>query len=290
MGFHRASFFAYLQCVGVGKMRPNVVFLGFKNDWSIKAESTNDYFNILHDALDLKYGVGILRVRTGLDFSDFFGAGKTSFSDFSLIQSISFAILDAPDDDDDEDSDEEEIAASSPLRAGSRSPAPRQTNVLMLKNTILNKGALVTMNVFHSKNSLSVIIDVWWLFDDGGLTLLLPYLLRRRKRWRNCQFRIFSCVSGDKADAEKQHLSMASLLAKFRINYTDLHVLHGLNKSPNDYELNRFNQLLQTWNQNNEAHGITESELEGNKDKIKRGLKLHEYLLEYSSKSTLIVV
>lgn len=199
-------------------------------------------------------------------------------------------MLDVDPPGDDDDSDEEEAAVSSPLRGGSRSPGPRPTNVLMLKNTILNKGALVSMNVFHSKQSLSTIIDVWWLFDDGGLTLLLPYLLRRRKRWRNCQFRIFSCVSGEKNDAEKQHLSLASLLSKFRINYTDLHVLHGLNKPPNEYELNKFNQILQTWNQNNETHAITESELEANKEKIKRGLKLHEYLLEYSSKSSLIVV
>ncbi len=66
----------FFQCVGVGKMRPNVVFLGFKNDWLTAPEATVDYFNIIHDALDLKYGVGILRLQTGLDFSDFFGPGN----------------------------------------------------------------------------------------------------------------------------------------------------------------------------------------------------------------------
>ncbi|CAF3821224.1 unnamed protein product [Adineta steineri] len=273
----RQGTMALLQCVGVGKMRPNVVFLGFKNDWLIKAEATNDYFNIIHDALDLKYGVGLLRLQSGLDFSDFFGP-------------------DIPEDqyDDEEDSEDEEkneeFISSSPLRSGARSTTPRQQDVLMLKNTIINKGALLTMNVFHPKHSASTIIDVWWLFDDGGLTLLLPYLLRRRKRWRNCQFRIFSCVSGEKDDAERQHISMASLLAKFRINYADLHVLHGLNKPPSEKETEKFQQILQTWNQNNEAFPISDHEYEANKDKIKRGLKLHEYLLEYSSKSTLVVV
>jgi hypothetical protein len=160
----------------------------------------------------------------------------------------------------------------------------------MLKNTILNNGALLTMNVFHPKHSSSTIIDVWWLFDDGGLTLLLPYLLRRRKRWRNCRFRIFSCVSGEKSDAEKQHLSMAALLAKFRIIYSDLHVLHGLGQSPSGVEWNKFHQILHRWHENSDQYRITDSELEANKDKIKRGLKLHEYLLEYSSKSTLIIV
>ncbi|CAF1021877.1 unnamed protein product [Rotaria sordida] len=269
-----------LQCVGVGKMRPNVVFLGFKNDWLTKPQLTFDYFNIIHDALDLSYGVGILRLQAGLDFSDFFESDLPEDQD--------------DDEDDNEDSDDEEknevFISSSPLRRCSKSSIPHQTNVLMLKNTILNKGALLTMNVFQSQYSSSPIIDVWWLFDDGGLALLLPYLLRRRKRWRHCQFRIFSCVSGEKIDAEKQHLSMASLLKKFRINYSDLHVLHGLNKAPNEYETEKFNRILQTWNQNDDIYRITDSEYELNKDKIKRGLKLHEYLLEYSSKSTLIVV
>jgi len=150
------------------------------------------------------------------------------------------------------------------------------------------------MNIFPPKQTSSAIIDVWWLFDDGGLTLLLPYLLRRRKRWRNCQFRIFSCVPGEQTDAERQHIAMASLLAKFRIKYTDLHVLYGLNKQPNESEIQKFDQLLQTWHQNttsnDESWKITEAELDANKEKIKRGLNLHEFLLEYSSESTLIIM
>ncbi|CAF0850672.1 unnamed protein product [Adineta steineri] len=278
----RQGAIALLQCVGVGKLRPNVVVLGFKNDWSIKADTTIDYFNIIHDALHLKYGVGILRLQTGLDFSDFFEP-------------------DLPDDDDDDDDeDNEESVMSSPLR-GTKSHhnmnTPRQTDVLTLKNTIINQGALLTMDIFRPHQTSSAIIDVWWLFDDGGLTLLLPYLLRRRKRWRNCQFRIFSCVPGEKSDAERQHIAMASLLTKFRIKYTDLHVLHGLNKQPNEYETQKFEQLIQTWDQNNtnssidsELWKITESELEANREKIRRGLNLHEYLLKYSSESSLIIV
>lgn len=217
-------------------------------------------------------------------------------SDRSVLDQVEDQDGEFYDDDDDDDDDEtdrgktDDAICSSPLRGRKSSTVPHQTNVLVLKNTILNRGALLTMNVFHPKHSSSTIVDVWWLFDDGGLTLLLPYLLRRRKRWRNCQFRIFSCVSGEKYDAEKQHLAMASLLAKFRINYSDLHVLHGLNKPPNDYETEKFNQILETWRQNDETYRISDAELDTNKDKIKRGLKLHEYLLEYSSKSTLIVV
>ncbi|CAF1206413.1 unnamed protein product [Rotaria sordida] len=283
----RQGAIALLQCVGVGKMRPNVVVFGFKNDWLAKADATIDYFNMIHDALYLKYGIGILRLQTGLDFSDFFGP-------------------DLPDDDYDDDDDDEIDGLSlgySPLRTSRSSNnnnnnnVRRQTDVLTLKNTIINEGALLTMNIFRPKQNSSAIIDVWWLSDDGGLTLLLPYLLRRRKRWRNCQFRIFSCVPGEKNDADRQYVTMASLLSKFRIKYTELHVLHGLNKQLNDNETQKFQQLLQTWHQNNEntiindeSWKITDMELEVNKEKIKRGLNLHEYLQEYSSQSTLIVV
>ncbi|CAF4171490.1 unnamed protein product [Rotaria sp. Silwood2] len=35
-------------------------------------QATIDYFNIIHDTLHLKYGIGILRLKTGHDFSHFF--------------------------------------------------------------------------------------------------------------------------------------------------------------------------------------------------------------------------
>ena len=73
----------FFQCVGVGKMRPNVVFLGFKNDWLTKPEAAIEYLDIIHDALDLKYGIGILRLKNGLDFSDFFESGKNQIIYFN---------------------------------------------------------------------------------------------------------------------------------------------------------------------------------------------------------------
>ncbi|CAF0819995.1 unnamed protein product [Adineta ricciae] len=276
----RQGAIALLQCVGVGKMRPNVAVLGFKNDWTANAIATIDYFNIIHDALHLKYGIGILRLQTGLDESDFFQP-------------------DLPDDEDDDDDDNDESVISSPLRRIPKvnNSAAQQIDGLILKNAGASEGISLTMDIFGPKKTSADTIDVWWLFDDGGLTLLLPYLLQRRKRWRNCQLRIFSCVPGDKTDAERQHVAMASLLTKFRIKYTDLHVLHGLNKQPNERETEKFQQLLQAWHQNNknlsttdESWRILDIELDMNKEKIKRGLNLHEYLIEHSSQSTLIIV
>ncbi|XP_037654791.1 solute carrier family 12 member 7 isoform X2 [Choloepus didactylus] len=35
-------------------------------------------------------------------------------------------------------------------------------------------------------------IDVWWVVHDGGLLMLLPFLLRQHKVWRRCRMRIFT--------------------------------------------------------------------------------------------------
>ncbi|KAJ8366311.1 hypothetical protein AAFF_G00362770 [Aldrovandia affinis] len=37
-------------------------------------------------------------------------------------------------------------------------------------------------------------IDVWWIVHDGGMLMLLPFLLRQHKVWRKCGMRIFTRV------------------------------------------------------------------------------------------------
>uniref|UniRef100_A0A7N9AQU7 Solute carrier family 12 member 3 n=1 Tax=Mastacembelus armatus TaxID=205130 RepID=A0A7N9AQU7_9TELE len=44
--------------------------------------------------------------------------------------------------------------------------------------------------VFQSDQGKKTI-DVYWIADDGGLTLLVPYLLTRRKLWRSSKVRVF---------------------------------------------------------------------------------------------------
>ncbi|XP_063075186.1 solute carrier family 12 member 7 isoform X2 [Engraulis encrasicolus] len=40
-------------------------------------------------------------------------------------------------------------------------------------------------------------IDVWWIVHDGGLLMLLPFLLRQHKVWRHCKTRIFTVAQLD---------------------------------------------------------------------------------------------
>lgn len=35
-------------------------------------------------------------------------------------------------------------------------------------------------------------IDVWWLFDTGGICILIAFILRSNHLWRNSKIRVFS--------------------------------------------------------------------------------------------------
>ena len=56
------------------------------------------------------------------------------------------------------------------------------------------------MNFFNEKRPKGTI-DVWWLYDDGGLTMLLPYIISTRATWANCKIRIFA-LSNRKQELE----------------------------------------------------------------------------------------
>lgn len=53
---------------------------------------------------------------------------------------------------------------------------------------------LAAMNVFQSKKPKGTI-DVWWLYDDGGLTMLIPYIISMRSNWANCKLRVFALAN-----------------------------------------------------------------------------------------------
>lgn len=54
---------------------------------------------------------------------------------------------------------------------------------------------LVVKNVMlfpSNSDKLEGTIDIWWIVHDGGMLMLLPFLLRQHKVWKNCQMRIFT--------------------------------------------------------------------------------------------------
>lgn len=58
----------------------------------------------------------------------------------------------------------------------------------------LPKELLDQLGIFRTGRQKGTI-DVWWLFDDGGLTILIPYILSLRSQWSSCKIRIFALTN-----------------------------------------------------------------------------------------------
>lgn len=116
-------------------------------------------------------------------------------------------------------------------------------------------GAPLAQNILDelttfSRKQASAVIDVWWLYDDGGLTLLLPYIISTRRNFDNCKLRVFA-LANKRAELEFEQRSMASLLAKFRIDYSDLKLLPDITKKPKEETVKFFDDLIKDFKSDN---------------------------------------
>ena len=65
---------------------------------------------------------------------------------------------------------------------------------------------ILNFHTFH----LQGYIDIWWIVHDGGLLMLLPFLLKQHKTWKKCHMRIFTV-----AQAEDNSIQMKKDLKQF---------------------------------------------------------------------------
>ncbi|CAL8243370.1 unnamed protein product [Lota lota] len=59
-------------------------------------------------------------------------------------------------------------------------------------------------------------IDVWWIVHDGGMLMLLPFLLKQHKVWRKCNMRIFTVAQMDDNSIQMKK-DLATFLYQLRI-------------------------------------------------------------------------
>ncbi|VEN49210.1 unnamed protein product [Callosobruchus maculatus] len=302
---------ALLQTVGIGKLSPNVVMMGYKNDWmSCHKQELNMYFNVLHAAFDNRMSVTILRVPGGLDHSKNFieeepgnVAALTSTVHLPLPTSNSLMHADSNLSLDRVESADVTMPANMvntnnahstpPLNNGPNSKHPVTNNELIL--SVQEKNFLDRFDLFSRKQNKGCI-DVWWLYDDGGLTMLLPYIISTRNSWHSCKLRVFALAT-NKNELEVEERNMAHLLEKFRLEYSSLKMV-SISEKPQDSTIAFFDDLLvrfrqpsdnRTGNSENDCF-VTEKEIQALQDKTYRQLRLRELLLENSSKSNLVVM
>ncbi|XP_045907219.1 solute carrier family 12 member 7-like isoform X3 [Micropterus dolomieu] len=80
------------------------------------------------------------------------------------------------------------------------------------ETTEAHQALLVAKNIDHfpgNQERLEGTIDVWWIVHDGGLLMLLPFLLSQHKVWRKCKMRIFTVAQmNDNSIQMKKDLQM----------------------------------------------------------------------------------
>ncbi|XP_032675841.1 bumetanide-sensitive sodium-(potassium)-chloride cotransporter [Odontomachus brunneus] len=285
-----------LQAAGLGKMRPNILLMGYKQNWaSCPRENLNMYFNVMHKALDMHIAVALLRIQDGLDCSIAIGdaedpkklaptsiPGNQSFSQLSQASSTSdISIPGSPAPRRSKTINEYPNASSEEQRE------PRPYIVPIAKDII---NVVTKFQRKHKKGT----IDVWWLYDDGGLTLLLPYIISTRRNWSNSKLRVFA-LANKNSELEYEQRSMASLLSKFRIDYSALKVIPDISKPAQPSTKTFFDSLIADFQQsadpnNSEDDIIKDSELMAMKEKTNRHLRLRELLLENSMEANLVVM
>ncbi|CAK6982188.1 solute carrier family 12 member 7-like [Scomber scombrus] len=69
------------------------------------------------------------------------------------------------------------------------------------ETTEAHQALLVAKNIDHFPGNQERLkggtIDVWWIVHDGGMLMLLPFLIIQHKVWRKCQMRIFTVAQMD---------------------------------------------------------------------------------------------
>ncbi|CAH2267293.1 jg14760 [Pararge aegeria aegeria] len=132
-------------------------------------------------------------------------------------------------------------------------------------------------------------VDVWWLYDDGGLTILLPYIISQRSSWARCKLRVFA-LANRRHELELEERNMANLLGKFRIDYSSLTMVQDITEPPKPETKKMFDDLIKKFTDQTGESSISQTELTTLAEKTNRQLRLRELLLANSSEARLVVM
>ncbi|XP_040275654.1 solute carrier family 12 member 3-like [Bufo bufo] len=256
----RAGAKCLMQVSGLGRLKPNTVVLGYKSDWQkVPGQCLEEYVDIINDSFDCQFGVCILHIKESLDVS------QKMQGQYNL----------AFQDSDDELTSDVETEKEAPT----------------IVPEIMNQ----TNTEFQGRQGKKSI-HIYWLSDDGGLTLLIPYLLTRRKRWSQCKVRVY--IRGTQENAEEEKKEMQLLLEKFRLGFQDVVVLTDIDQKPHPKNMQLFEDLIAPYNINDQMGTeleippwcIGEKDLLNHAAKSERTVRLNEILQQNSQDAALIAI
>ncbi|KAM7149945.1 solute carrier family 12 member 3-like [Macrochelys suwanniensis] len=310
-----------MQVSGLGRLKPNTVVLGYKQNWQMDSpHNLENYVATIHDAFDGRAGVCVLRMKDGLDVSrtvraygeyrGWAGGGQMATDPWICLGrarpchwgqglgSEGGGLWVAA----------ESWAHARPGEAMGHRPTPSLGVALPhlprvpTGSSVKVLGADELTETHFQAQQKKRCVDVYWLFDDGGLTLLVPYLLSRRKRWSRCRVRVF--VSGHLGSAEQQRQEIQLLLSKFRLGFSEVLVLPHVAWQPEESSLKEFEDLVAPFRLNEGQRSpeatealrretpwkVSDEDLRVYKKKSEQQVRLHEILQENSRNAALIVM
>ncbi|XP_034050087.1 solute carrier family 12 member 1 [Thalassophryne amazonica] len=285
-----------MQAAGLGRMKPNTLMIGFKKDWrTATKEEVLLYAGVLHDAFDFEYGTVMLRMEPGLD------VGHLVEEEEGMLKAAK----------EQEELEKEMMPNGGKSKGLFRKSRNTSQQVLTTRVSVcgppppqvakLNERLMEASTQFKKKQPKGTI-DVWWLFDDGGLTLLLPYILTTRKKWKECRLRVFMAGQPGRSELDKQE--MKSLLNNFRIACSDINVIDDIHVRPSSDSLKKLDDMIEPFRLKEgskdsiqaeamrKAHPwkITDEQLSTFEEKTNLQVRLNELLQEHSKSANLVVV
>jgi len=259
-----------MSLAGLGKLSPNMVMVGFKNNWKEDLVGLHHHTDIMFSAFELNHAFAILRCKGGFDYSNIIASEQQIVKEVPVTKD---------DSEDEGEANKNSLSVTQPEKPKTRKVSTavfRDTDGNRLDNSIVQE--LQQFQVKQRKGH----IDVWWLYDDGGLTLLLPHILKTRKQFKDCKLRVFSLANkADELDAET--INLASMLKRFRIDYSDVTAMPDVTKKADPETKKEFETLIA-------GTGIEEAELQREREKTNRHLRLTEMLRQYSTQAELVIM
>uniref|UniRef100_A0A158PAY2 AA_permease domain-containing protein n=1 Tax=Angiostrongylus cantonensis TaxID=6313 RepID=A0A158PAY2_ANGCA len=293
----RAGAQSLLQVCGLGKLRPNIVLIGFKTNWyhggpTLQTlDELNEYFGTIQDAFDSNVAVCVLRNGDmGLDFSEamkLLNVGETKRLDINLDVNVV-------------DKDGSVLLV-------------KQYTKICLALRYRDSVRSVELELLHQRSIYIYIyiyiytyIYVRSLKQNRSLRLYC-FSTRRPTTEQKAliasislhaelylsTLRVFT-ISTSTRTMEQEQRSMAALLSKFRINFSDVSVISDIGRIPRPDTLMRWEKLIAPFVNANDCEVVTgttsRSELDSQRQKTYRQLRASELLREHSAESDLVVI
>ena len=209
-----SGFKKLFQTAGLGNFRPNAVMLGYKYNWlRCSSQEVQEYEMMIRTALAAKLGVVIVRDDHGLLNLD----TKTN-QHRGVLKALEAWMCGW---------NKETVTKPAPAAEAQMdrkestdtpfSPIPKLRSYSADSHALDKRASLYRTRTDSLKRTVQGdTIDVWWLTDDGGFTMLLPHILRLSKAFSKKKLRVFT-ITGMNAEDRAQDLKMIHLLQKFRI-------------------------------------------------------------------------